>query len=125
MERRTHVSKPEWGTKRVCQGCGVRFYDLNRSQIVCPKCGTVNSAEPPAKLRRAAPRPIEPARPAPAPVEPEAGLIAEGVTPASLEVEDEEEKDKDEEVIEDTSDLGEDEDDVAEVKEHIEPEGGR
>ncbi len=120
------MSKPEWGTKRVCQGCGVRFYDLNRSQIVCPKCGTVNTAEAPAKLRRAPPRAIEPARPVPAPIEPEASLVVEGVAPASLEAEDAEEKDEDEEeVIEDTSDLGEDEDDVAEVKEHIEPEGGR
>jgi uncharacterized protein (TIGR02300 family) len=119
------VSKPEWGTKRICQGCDARFYDLNRSQIVCPKCGTENSAEPPTKLRRAPARPVEPAKPVPVPVEPEATLIAEG-DDASLEVaataEDEEE---DEEVIEDTSDLGEDEDDVAEVKDHIETEGGR
>ncbi|KAB2939778.1 MAG: TIGR02300 family protein [Hyphomicrobium sp.] len=29
------------GTKRTCQNseCGARFYDLNRSPIVCPICG--------------------------------------------------------------------------------------
>jgi uncharacterized protein (TIGR02300 family) len=27
------------GTKRVCQGCEVRFYDLSRDPIVCPSCG--------------------------------------------------------------------------------------
>jgi hypothetical protein len=27
------------GTKRTCQACEVRFYDLARSPIVCPKCG--------------------------------------------------------------------------------------
>ena len=32
------MSKPEWGEKRECPECGARFYDLNRSQIVCPKC---------------------------------------------------------------------------------------
>jgi uncharacterized protein (TIGR02300 family) len=27
------------GTKRTCQACEVRFYDLARSPIVCPICG--------------------------------------------------------------------------------------
>jgi uncharacterized protein (TIGR02300 family) len=27
------------GTKRVCQACAVRFYDLARQPIVCPSCG--------------------------------------------------------------------------------------
>jgi uncharacterized protein (TIGR02300 family) len=27
------------GTKRVCQACDVRFYDLSRDPIVCPSCG--------------------------------------------------------------------------------------
>ena len=29
------------GTKRVCQNCGSKFYDLNRDDIVCPICNTV------------------------------------------------------------------------------------
>jgi uncharacterized protein (TIGR02300 family) len=35
------VAKPDLGTKRVCSGCGAKFYDLNRTPIVCPKCETV------------------------------------------------------------------------------------
>jgi uncharacterized protein (TIGR02300 family) len=31
--------KARRGTKRVCQGCAVRFYDLSREPIVCPSCG--------------------------------------------------------------------------------------
>lgn len=27
------------GTKRICGNCGSRFYDLNKAQIICPKCG--------------------------------------------------------------------------------------
>jgi uncharacterized protein (TIGR02300 family) len=27
------------GTKRTCQACEVRFYDLHRDPIVCPACG--------------------------------------------------------------------------------------
>jgi uncharacterized protein (TIGR02300 family) len=35
------VAKPELGTKRVCQSCGAKFYDLSKDPIVCPKCGAV------------------------------------------------------------------------------------
>jgi uncharacterized protein (TIGR02300 family) len=34
------VAKPELGTKRLCASCGVKFYDLNKTPIACPKCGT-------------------------------------------------------------------------------------
>ena len=29
------------GTKRVCQSCGSKFYDLNRAPITCPICHAV------------------------------------------------------------------------------------
>ncbi len=32
-------SKAARGTKRTCQSCGARFYDLNRDPIICPICG--------------------------------------------------------------------------------------
>jgi uncharacterized protein (TIGR02300 family) len=35
------VSKPELGTKRRCTSCGAKFFDLEKTPIVCPKCGTV------------------------------------------------------------------------------------
>jgi len=35
------VAKPELGTKRQCQACGAKFFDLNKDPIVCPKCGTL------------------------------------------------------------------------------------
>jgi uncharacterized protein (TIGR02300 family) len=34
------VAKPELGTKRHCQSCGAKFYDLNKDPIICPRCGT-------------------------------------------------------------------------------------
>ena len=33
------VVKAELGTKRTCPSCAVRFYDLMKNPIVCPKCG--------------------------------------------------------------------------------------
>jgi uncharacterized protein (TIGR02300 family) len=35
------VAKPELGTKRLCPHCAAKFYDLSKSPIVCPKCGSV------------------------------------------------------------------------------------
>ncbi len=39
------MAKPEWGAKRHCAACGVRFYDLNRDPIACPECGAVFTPE--------------------------------------------------------------------------------
>lgn len=32
------MPKAEWGTKRACPKCAVRFYDLNKDPIICPCC---------------------------------------------------------------------------------------
>lgn len=29
------------GLKRVCMFCGTKFYDFNKEEIICPKCGEV------------------------------------------------------------------------------------
>ena len=33
------MAKPEWGKKRTCQSCGTKYYDLNKTPIICPSCG--------------------------------------------------------------------------------------
>jgi uncharacterized protein (TIGR02300 family) len=45
------VAKPELGTKRLCASCGAKFYDLNKSPIICPKCQTVYEVAPPPRSR--------------------------------------------------------------------------
>jgi uncharacterized protein (TIGR02300 family) len=50
------VAKPELGTKRLCAGCGAKFYDLSKTPIVCPKCGTVY--EVPVVTARSRPEPV-------------------------------------------------------------------
>ena len=32
------MSKPEWGIKRVCPSCSLKYYDFNKNPIICPKC---------------------------------------------------------------------------------------
>jgi uncharacterized protein (TIGR02300 family) len=39
--------KPARGTKRVCPSCRARFYDLNRTPIVCPVCQSIYQVTPP------------------------------------------------------------------------------
>lgn len=46
------MAKPELGSKRQCQNCGAKFFDLNKDPILCPKCGT--TFQPPALSRAAA-----------------------------------------------------------------------
>jgi uncharacterized protein (TIGR02300 family) len=44
--------KAAWGTKRTCQSCGARFYDLNNTPITCPKCHHAHDPEDFVKTRR-------------------------------------------------------------------------
>ena len=44
--------KATWGTKRTCQSCAARFYDLNKGPIKCPKCGREHDREDFVKVRR-------------------------------------------------------------------------
>jgi uncharacterized protein (TIGR02300 family) len=49
------VAKPELGNKHQCQNCGARFFDLNKSPITCPKCGTIFHAAPLSRVAHHAP----------------------------------------------------------------------
>ena len=46
------MAKIEWGIKRICQGCGALFYDLNKDPITCPKCEAIFDPESILKSRR-------------------------------------------------------------------------
>jgi uncharacterized protein (TIGR02300 family) len=53
--------KPEWGTKRSCPKCGVRFYDLTKEDpVTCISCGNAWMPEPVLKSKQ--PMPFEEAK---------------------------------------------------------------
>lgn len=55
------MTKPELGTKRICAGCNAKFYDLHKTEIICPKCEAVFAVPKPVpeRPRRAVePRPV-------------------------------------------------------------------
>src|SRR4029453_4996281 len=60
QHRGMSMSKPARGTKRVCPSCGARFYDLNRTPIVCPVCQSVYQVTPPPTRRGERAQPVEP-----------------------------------------------------------------
>jgi uncharacterized protein (TIGR02300 family) len=122
------VAKPEWGSKRICPSCGARYYDLMKplGEIVCPKCATQFDPEAFLKTRRARVAAVpekEVAAAAPDEVEVEVEE-AEAVEGEEVAAEGESEEEE-EELIEDASELGEDEDDMAEVIENVEDEEER
>lgn len=47
------------GKKRICTGCGARFYDLGKNPAQCPKCKVMNDINAPVKIRRKAKAVIE------------------------------------------------------------------
>ncbi len=140
------VGKADLGSKRTCPECGARFFDLKKKNPECLKCGTVCEDPKPAKPRRgvkpAASVAVPVAAPPAAPAADEAATEAQDpvlaaaaedlkedaeakvIDSLALGEEDKDLKDvvadeDDDELIEDTSDLGKDADDVSEVMEHV------
>ena len=102
------------GVKRVCQSCAVKFYDLNRAPITCPKCAAPFDPEALLKSRRSRPAPLAKA------AKPKAA--DDGYLAAEKPPEDDAKNDKDsgesagrldddennDSVLQDTSELGDD-----------------
>ena len=98
------------GKKRHCLACGTKYYDLNRTPVICPKCKTPDGV---TKVKKAAV-----AKPAP-----EEDEDVDDVTDLDEDVtdlDDDVDSDIDDDILEDASDLGEDDDDLGEVYEHVE-----
>ncbi|MEX2631664.1 MAG: TIGR02300 family protein [Tistlia sp.] len=110
------MAKPEWGSKRICQSCGAKFYDFDKNPIVCPACSATFDPEAILKSRRGkAPVSKEKAKPVKSKVDEARDDAIMDDDEVELD-EDAEEESEDEEVVEDASDLGDDdlEVDVAE-----------
>ncbi len=85
------------GLKRICMGCGTRFYDFNKRPIVCPSCKAEFLIEVKTKARRGRAANDEAVKVVPVPVAKEADEeeIAENSDTVSLEEVEEGESDDD------------------------------
>jgi uncharacterized protein (TIGR02300 family) len=99
------MSKPARGTKRVCQNCGARFYDLGRAPIVCPLCQTAYQAAPPPPPRRSERQPPPEPRQKP---EPEVEIAT--LEPETISLEDIEEGGEEAAIEAEIADIGDDAD---------------
>lgn len=93
------VNSMSKGLKRICMNCGARFYDLDKSPIICPSCDTEFTGEIKVKSRRG--RPPAEDKPAKAP--------AKAAPVAEEEEEDVEDIDPDDDIVS-LDDVDEDDD---------------
>ena len=117
------MADAELGQKRVCPSCSGKFYDLLNVPAVCPYCGATFNPDDPIRGRNRKPPPQEDTKekaaekPSGDSKEPDdETTLAEGLDDVDVDSDGEE----DEGVLEDASDLGEDESDLGEVMEHVE-----
>ena len=47
--------KLRFGTKWTCYSCGAKFYDLNKPEPICPKCGADQRESPAFQAARSKP----------------------------------------------------------------------
>ncbi len=127
------MAKLAWGTKLTCPSCGARFYDLRRPSVACPKCespysGKINVKPKRTRVPAEAAKQVEQAVVIAAAAEPnkESRASTEGESRVFGDKELEGigdvegvETGKAEELIEDPSELGEDDDDVAGVTDNV------
>ncbi|MEA1938849.1 MAG: TIGR02300 family protein [Pseudomonadota bacterium] len=95
--------KPEWGCKRICPHCGVKYYDFHKNPITCPSCSKPFDLEVAQKVHGGKST-------AKSAVKPE----IKGKTETDIDIDDD---DQDDSLIEDADELGDDDvSDVVNVK---------
>ncbi|MCQ8241133.1 TIGR02300 family protein [Rhizosaccharibacter radicis] len=93
------MAKPELGLKRVCVSCSARFYDLGKVPAVCPKCGTEQPVDQP-----------RPKRGGNLPEDRRPKKVVQEAEDQDAEAETDAEENEEDDVMEDTSDLEDDDD---------------
>lgn len=109
------MTKLEWGTKRLCQHCSAKFYDMRNNPIKCPKCGGIFETQAPGRRSRARATASDDTI---SKVNEEDVMIDDLDLPSDLDAEIGGDDD-DTDLIEDTSDLGEDLDDMVDVIDNV------
>lgn len=105
------MAKAKLGNKCECHACGAKFYDFNKSEIVCPQCGTdQNATDEEEQIRRR--------------LEAEAELNEDSDDLEDEESDDLEDEEEDEEIEDERGrlGLGEDDDDLEDEEEEEDEE---
>ena len=126
------VTNSNLGKKRTCQSCEARFFDLNKNPAICPKCGDKNKISITKPRRASSPEPKANG----ANTTKAEGLAedtnSEGIETKLEDSESENEADEleaelddslDDSLMENTSELGEDSDELSAVFERANDDG--
>lgn len=97
------MGKVDLGEKLTCSSCEARFYDLNKTPALCPKCGAENRRPKPPKAKKAdtAPKPEK--------------VVAKPKPEAEDDDAEDLEDDDEDDLINDDEDLDDEDDDVVGV----------
>ena len=107
------MAKTEWGRKLTCHKCGVKYYDMKKKNVRCPECDAEYKAEnikPRRGMRIDKPKPI-PEKTIKS--DPEGEVIGVDLDDEILDAEND--KNQDNTIMEDTSDISGDDEDIEEV----------
>ena len=112
-QKEVEVAKAGWGRKLSCHKCGVKYYDMKKKEVRCPKCDAEYKAEK-IKTRRS----VTPDTPKPAPKETFESDTGGEIIEVDLDdeiLDGEDDKSQDNTIMEDTSDISGDDEDIEEV----------
>ncbi|MBO7333239.1 MAG: TIGR02300 family protein [Alphaproteobacteria bacterium] len=104
------MAKPEWGTKRKCLGCGAFFYDMRQKKWTCPKCGKEMTIEDFKEALAANSKNASAVNVKDMDDDALIDVVKDGLF---------EDTDEDLDILEDASDLSDDNHDMAEVMENV------
>ena len=106
------MAKAEWGRKLTCHKCGVKYYDMTKKNVRCPECDAEYKAE---KIKRRGMRTDNPKPTLEKTIkpDPEGELIDVDLDDEILDAEND--KNQDNTIMEDTSDISGDDEDIEEV----------
>lgn len=104
------MAKPEWGIKRKCLGCGAFFYDMRQKKWTCPKCGKEMTIEDFKEALAANSKNVSVVSAKDMDDDALMDVVKDGLFEGS---------DEDLDILEDASDLSDDNHDMAEVMENV------
>lgn len=114
------MAKPEWGTKRRCTECGAVFYDMRKKTFACPKCGAEFDGKKFAEVHAKAV--LKQAKKAKDIKELDDDALIEKVVNDDVFSSDTDGENQSVDVLEDASELGNDDHDMAGVFDNIDEE---
>ena len=117
------MAKTKWGRKLTCHKCGVKYYDMTKKKVRCPECDAEYKAEKIKPRRGMRTDKLKPTPEKTIKSGPEGQLIDVDLDDNILDAENDENQDNT--IMEDTSDISGDDEDIEEVVGVVDDSAGK